>query len=55
MGLNLIGNETRCNLFDLDGFKNYEIDDKTKLLSVLNEAAPTVLDAKTLDIMKDYV
>ncbi len=44
-----------CNLFDFDGFKNYEIDDKTKLLTVLNTATPNVLDADTLNKINELV
>ncbi len=43
-----------CNLFDVYGFKNYEIDDKTKLLSVLNTTASEVLDADTLSQIRDF-
>jgi hypothetical protein len=48
-------NNGDCNLFYYDGFKNYEIDDKTKLLTVLNTTAPEVLDADTLRLLKSYV
>lgn len=47
-------NNGDCNLFYYDGFKNYEIDDKTKLLSVLNTTAPEVLDADTLSQIRDF-
>lgn len=40
-------------LFDLDGRKNYEVNDNTKLISVLDKTAPNVLDYDTVTMINN--